>query len=167
MMPCRKRGFTSTQRHFPLWKWLHIGKDMFSCVLRHPLCCRFLASREDWIDRQTQRKREKERDRERERGGATERESPTGGSNNLQDSGLCRCSPTELPVDQILQFRSKTTPSFSSEIMHTNTHSQIYSNTHTNTHTHTHSAPFDYSSVSWQQGHLILASDTKVFVNLD
>ncbi len=161
----RHRGRKGFYAHI-LWERLHIGNDVCSHV-QHPLCCRFLASREDWIDRP--RERERERERESKRDSGRERESPTGGSNNLKDSGLCRWSPTELPVDQILDsVQLKTTPSFSSEIMHTkHTHTHLHTHRYIQTRTHFHSAPFDYSSVSWQQGHLILASDTKVFVNLD
>lgn len=101
-----------------------------TCVLMcsvTPLCCCFLASREYRLD------------------GQRERVSPTGGSNNLKDSGLCRKSPTEFPGDQILQFRSKPLLFLRNHAhKHTSTRSQIYSNRQT----HFHSAPFDYTSVS-------------------
>ena len=82
-----------------LWKSLHMGNDMCSHVF-----CNILSAVAFWPQERTE---EIDRERMRDSGRGGEGVSPTGGSNNLKDSGLCRWSPTELPVDQILQFSSK------------------------------------------------------------
>lgn len=66
-----------------------------------------------------------------------ERLGPTGGSNNLKDSGLCRWCPTEVAADLILHFSAKPLLPFP-QITDTAKHK----------HTQFHSASFDYSSVS-------------------